>query len=33
MRWKVVPPYPGYRPAASSVRYTTSCEHSLCSWG
>jgi len=24
-----VPPHPGYRPAASSVHYTTSCKHSL----
>ena len=29
MRWKAVPPHPGYRPAASSVHYTTSCKHSL----
>ena len=27
--WNVVPPHPGYRPAASSVHYTTSCKHSL----
>jgi len=24
-----VPPHPGYRPAASSLHYTTSCKHSL----
>ena len=24
-----VPPHPGYQQAASSVHYTTSCEHSL----
>jgi len=29
MRWNCVPPHPGYRPAASSVHYTTSCKHSL----
>jgi len=23
------PPHPGYRPAAPSVHYTTSCKHSL----
>jgi len=24
-----MPPHPGYRPAASSVHYTTSCKHSV----
>jgi len=27
--WNSVPPHPGYRPAASSVHYTTSCKHGL----
>ena len=29
LRWKGVPPHPGYRSAASSVHCTTICKHSL----
>jgi len=28
MRWNYIPPYPGCKPVASSVHYTTSCKHS-----